>query len=712
MRLALPTLLLIAMACAARAQPTVLAEVKTDSGPVVDAEVTVGANHANTSEDGVAVLPAKLGTVEITVAKDGFLPVHTSLQVDSDREWRVEVELKPQEEHEEEITVYATRTNERLQDSPVHVEVLSSDEINEELAMRPGDISMMLNEMAGMRVQTTSPALGAASVRMQGMRGRYTAFLSDGLPLFGQEGAGLGLLQIPPMDLAQVEVIKGNASALYGSAAMGGVVNLISRHPTKQPIHEFLINRSSRGATDGSAFLGAQLTPHSGVTLLGGGFGQDERDLNADTWADIAGYTRGLLRPRFFWDNQKGGTAVLTGGILYENRIGGTTPGASLPVTGQPYIESLLSRRFDIGGHAQWVLGPRAVLAARLSASDANGRHQFGKDVEKDGHALLFGEVSVRSSAGKHTWVAGLATTRDAFRPHDVPKFTYTYVVPGIFGQDDIEISSWLTLSGSARLDFHNQYGTLFSPRISALIRKSGWTSHVSAGQGFFASTPLTEETEAAGLKRLSLPTPLRRERGRNGSLDITRALGPLSVTSTFFASDVDRPVFVDRGATYEIFNLAGPTRNRGVELLGTLRKEPFTATATYSYVRTSEPEPVAGRVDVPLTPRQNFGVVGMWEREGTTRVGLELYYTGKQRLEYNPYRGESIPYVLMGAMGEQKVNSHMKLFLNLENLTNVRQTRWDPLLLPFRESDGRWTVDAWAPLDGRVINGGARFAF
>src|SRR3954462_1317762 len=99
--------------------------------------------------------------------------------------------------------------------------------------------------MGGMRVQTTSPSLGAASVRVQGMLGRYTSFLSDGLPLFGQQGAGLGLLQIPPIDLGQVEVIKGNASALYGSTAMEGVVNLVSRRPEQELIHEFLLNRST-----------------------------------------------------------------------------------------------------------------------------------------------------------------------------------------------------------------------------------------------------------------------------------------------------------------------------------------------------------------------------------------------------------------------------------------------------------------------------------
>ncbi len=146
--------------------------------------------------------------------------------------------------------------------------------------------------------------------------------------------------------------------------------------------------------------------------------------------------------------------------------------------------------------------------------------------------------------------------------------------------------------------------------------------------------------------------------------------------------------------------------------MLGTYRRAPFSVTATYTYVHTSELEPVVGRVEVPLTPQQNFGAVAMWEKEGSMRIGLEYYYTGEQRLEYNPYRDVSIPYSLVGAMGEGKIAAHVKLFLNLENLTNVRQTRWDPLLLPSRESDGRWTVDAWAPLDGRVINGGARFTF
>src|SRR5215469_7934128 len=454
-------LMLGAVAVLAQPQATIRIEVTSDSAPVQDAQVTVNGKEARTGQDGVAVLATELGHADVVVTKDGFFPARKALDIDAAREWQLQVELEHQIERQEEVRVYATRNDVRVQDSPLHVEVVSEDEINEEVAMRPGDISMLLNEMGGMRVQITSPALGAASVRVQGMRGRYTEFLSGGLPLFGQQGAGLGLLQIPPMDLGQVEVIKGNASALYGSAAMAGVVNLISRRPEAEPIHEFLFNRTSLGETDASMFLASQLNQHWGASLLGGGYWQEHQDVNGDGWADVAGYSRGVFRPRFFWDNKNGGTALLTGGITYEDRSGGTVPGSVLPATGEPYIEALNTRRYDFGGNVQWVIAKKFVVSARFTSSDQDHRHQYGNDIERDRYELLFGEVSIRGTAGKNTWVAGFADERDAFRPHDVPRFAYTYLVPGIFAQDDFSAAPWLSFSASARVDFHNVYGTL-----------------------------------------------------------------------------------------------------------------------------------------------------------------------------------------------------------------------------------------------------------
>lgn len=704
--------IIVATAFGQDPQATIRVEVTAESVPVQAADVTINGKSVRTGQGGTATVAAPLGDVRISVSKEGYFPANASLVADAAREWVVHVELEPRKAVEEEIKVYATRNDIRIQDSPLHVEVLQRDEVEEKMLMTPGDIVMMLNEMGGMRVQTTSPSLGAASVRVQGMRGRYTSFLSDGLPLFGQQGAGLGLLQIPPMDLGQVEVIKGNASALFGSAAMAGVVNLISRRPAAEPVHELLVNRSTLGATDVSMFLASPLSPHWSASLLGGADFQEHRDVDGDGWADLAGYSRGVIRPRFFWDDTTGRSALLTAGITYEDRSGGTMSGAVLPTTGKPYTEALDTRRYDFGGNLQWLVANRYVVTGRFSATEQRHRHQFGEVIENDRHELLFGEVSIKGTADRNTWVAGAAAQRDAYRPLDVPRFAYAYVVPGVFVQDDLSIAPWLSVSASARADFHNQYGTFFSPRVSALLRWAGITSRLSAGQGFFTPTPLTEETEAAGLSRLSLPVPLVAERGRSASVDLTRSLRSFSVTTTFFASNISHPIFVDRGDAYRIINLVAPTRNRGAELLATWRKAPFSATSSYTYVRSSELDPVAGRAEVPMTPRHSFGFVGMWEKEGVARFGVECYYTGQQRLEYNPYGAFSAPYVIFGAMGERKMAKHVKLFLNMENLGNVRQSRWDPTLLPNRAVDGRWTVDAWAPLEGRVINGGVRFMF
>jgi len=682
-------------------------EVKTDAGPVAGAVVNLNGVSVPTDQTGLSVTTLPLGKVEVSVSKEGFLPAKASLQLDEVREWRITVELKPEQQAQEEVTVFATRTDTRLQDLPTRVEVLGQEEIDEKTMMTPGDIVMMLNETGGLRVQSTSPSLGAASVRIQGMRGRYTAFLGDGLPLFGQQGGGLGLLQIPPVDLGQVEVIKGVSSALYGAGAMAGVVNLISRRPSKEPVHEILLNRSTRGATDASLFLASQLTPHWGASFLGSGDWQQHNDIDHDGWADLAGYSRGVVRPRLFWDGSNGWTGFLTGGVTYENRDGGTIRGAVLPATGMPYTEALNTRRYDLGGNLQYVVRQHYVVTARFAASLQDHDHRFGDIRERDRHELLFGELTARGTFHRNTWVIGVAAQRDVYLPRDVPQFTYRYTTPGVFLQDDFEIAKWLSVSASARADFQSQYGTFFSPRVSALIRWHGWTSRLSAGQGFFAPTPLTEETEAAGLTRLVIPKPLIAERGRSASFDLTRKVGPAYYTVTLFDSSIRHPINVDRVERYELVNLAQPTHNVGLEFLGTLRKAPFSATLSYTYVHSRQFE-FGERVDTPLTPRHSFGLVGMWEKEKVGRIGVESYYTGHQRLEENPYRTESKAYVLFGFLAEHTFG-RFRLFVNVENLTNVHQTRWDPLLRPDRGIDGRWTVDAWAPLDGRVLNGGLR---
>ena len=97
--------------------------------------------------------------------------------------------------------------------------------------------------------------------------------------------------------------------------------------------------------------------------------------------------------------------------------------------------------------------------------------HVFGSVVENDRHHTFFTEGSVSGTSGGHTWALGSAVQADLYRSRDVSRFDYTYVVPGVFIQDDYVVSPSLSLSGSGRVDFHSDYGTFFNPRVSALVR-------------------------------------------------------------------------------------------------------------------------------------------------------------------------------------------------------------------------------------------------
>lgn len=712
--------LLGGFAGSARAQnATIRVEVHSETRTIPEATVLVNGATNTTDAQGLLVLAVPPGTVEITVVKDGFAPITTSVKVVAGQEQRVLIELSPQPTLEEEVIVVAsTRTERRIEDQPLRVEVVPQEEIDEKVFMTPGDVSMMLTETNGLRVQVTSPSLGAANVRVQGLRGRYTQILADGLPLYGQTGS-IGILQIPPMDLGQVEVIKGVASALYGGSALGGVVNLVSRRPQRdRRERELLVNRTTRGGTDTVVWLSERGRGNWGYTFLGGGHWQERTDIDRDGWTDLPSYRRAVARPRFNWEDGAGRSVFFTVGAMAEDRSGGTMPTAVAP-DGAAFPEDLTTRRFDAGLVARFLTGQRKVVTFRSSGLGQSHRHQFGKVTERDFHHTWFAETTMTGSRDRHTWVLGAALQRDLYRGRDLPLFDYTYTVPGVFAQDDYSPLSWLTLSASGRVDIHSEFGTFFSPRISGLLKSgTGWTLRLSTGTGFFAPTPFTEETEATGLSRLAPLGQLEPERGRSLSLDVGWRRGPLEVTATLFRSIIeDALVLRDTDPTVdrmpvEIVNASGPGRTVGSELIARFRREGMDLIATHMFVWGTEPDPNTGiRREVPLNPRHTAGVDWLWAIANRVRLGVELFYTGRQQLDDSPYRQQSKPYLLWGAVAEWRVG-RARLFVNVENLSNVRQTRSDSLVRPSRALDGLWTVDAWGPLEGRILNGGVRLGF
>lgn len=614
---------------------------------------------------------------------------------------------------EESVTVTATRTDRRIEDEPVRVEVVPSEEVQEKIMMTPGDVSMLLNETNGLRVQTTSPSLGGANVRIQGLRGRYTQILADGLPLYGGQAGSLGILQIPPMDLGQVEIIKGVASALYGVSAIGGVVNLVSRRPAAE-VREVLLNRTSHGGTDAILWVAQPINRRWGYTFLGGGHWQQRSDLDRDGWTDLPMYRRLVVRPRVFWENGNGASLLLLGGLTREGRRGGTSPGAATP-DGSAFAENLETTRMDAGVVARRLLPRGMLLAARGSLTDLEHDHTFGARGEHDRHRTFFAEASMTGTAGAQTWVGGVAWQGDIYSSRDVPAFDYRYSVPAVFAQDDITLNRHVTVSASARLDAHNRYGTFVSPRVSTLVKPGGpWTIRVSAGRGYFAPSPFTEDTEAVGLRPVRPLGELSAERADSVSGDLTWRRQPLEVTGTVFFSRVrDALMTVDTGSSdtpVAIVNAAGPTTTRGTEFIARFHRDELDVILSHMFLWGTEAA-ADGRREVALNPRHSAALDILWE-VGPARAGIELFYTGRQALDDNPYRVRGAPYLMWGGLLDFEVSSRMRVFVNAENLSDVRQTHNERLIRRTPDAVGRWTVDAWAPLEGRTVNAGLRVKF
>ncbi len=703
----MPVTLILILAAVLQEAAAVPVTVRHDDAPVAGATVTCGPVRVQTDAAGRASVPVPAGGCTLVVTRDGLSPFSHPLLPSSPP---LIVDLEAALEVEEEVVVATTRSGRLASDQARRVEVVTREEIEEKLLMTPGDIAMLLNETGGIRLQPTSPALGAASVRVQGLPGRFTAVLTDGLPINGTQVASLGLLQIPPMDLQQVEVIKGAASALYGPSALGGVINLVTRRPTETHGGEALLNVTSRSGADAVLWASGPAGPSWGYTMLTGLHSQNAVDVDRDGWADLPRYRRLVARPKLAWASSAGSLDI-SGGLTLEHRRGG--------LLAQPVgREAVDTTRVDAGAVWRGPVGS-GVFVGRGAVSFLKHDHEYGVQAYDDRHESASAEVSMNWSRGAHTFVVGGGLDRQRYRNPSLPRFDYTWTTPAVFVQDDVTLSERATMSVSGRVDVHPDFGVLWSPRVSLRVRPGDWDVRLSAGRGAFAPTVFVDEVDEVGLTRVGAVRIERAETAETWSVDVSRALGPIEVSGTWFGSRIHDPVaawvVADEGVRLDVGHRASgaPTRIWGAEVFGRLRRGPWVATATHAWVRAtdaSDDEP-SRREDVPLTPRRTFGLVAAWEQHGKARVGVEVYYTGTQRLEDNPYRANSAPYTLIGLLAERRIG-RMRVFINLENLTDVRQSSFDPLLRPSPSILGRLVVSAWAPLEGRTINGGVRVGF
>ena len=656
------------------------------------------------------ILPA--GTQVVSVTGIGFKPMKANVVVVADSTVSVKVTVEMAEMVMEAVRVGATRTERLVSETPIRVEVVDEMEVDENTLMAPSGITMLLNETPGLRVQAANPTLGTGSVRILGLPGQYTVMLADGLPLYGGTTSALGPLDVSPVDLQRVEIIKGAASSLYGGQALGGVINLVSKPPTGRS--EVLLNRRTLNVTDAATWLSRSIESLGGISLLASGTIQGNHDIDGDGWADQAQMSRFGMRPRLNLVDARGRSLFVTAGYGYDSRDGGTLDGAVTP-EGTPFQEALTTQRADFGARAIVPMRDSGNLAFRLAVATNGREREFGPGpLEKENSATGFLEVTRSFVAARGSTVFGSALQVDDFENKLNPAFDHRWFTPSLFVAVDREVGP-LTLSVSARGDAHPEAGLQITERIAALAKPAeDWQVRIGFGTGFAAPTATTEETEAIGLRAIRPNVDLDRERSYGTMLDISGKVAGVELLVTTYSSVINGAIQLvdteDGSGEGLLQNAVDKTRISGVEGAAIWRFEGGKFLGTYGYTSGTRPDAMTGaREPIPMLPRHRVGGDLMFEREGEYRWGIEGIWYGRQALDDNPYRNESKPYLYVMAIYMRQFG-RVEAVANFENILNVRQTDTDPLVRPSPTTGGRWTTDVWAPMEGFMANVALRY--
>lgn len=628
----------------------------------------------------------------------------------------VAVLLAPHEKELDEVVVSTTRSSRTISDEPTRMEVVTSEELDEKSNMKPGDIRMLLTESTGIQVQQTSATTANASIRIQGLDGRYTQILSDGFPLYSGFSGGLSIMQIPPLDLQQVEVIKGSASTLYGGGAIAGLINLISKTPDEEPELSFHLNGTSAGGLDLSGFYGRQYKG-AGLTVFAARNSNAPYDPAGIDLTAIPKFERYTFNPRIFVDVSEHSRLALGVNASFEDRLGGDihyikTNGDST----HSYFEKNKSSRIA----SQVSFDHHIDEQIRLNLKNSIGFFDRLLEMPQYGFGgnqlSTFSEATVVVGDEDLEWIAGASLVTERFqeeqRGFPVPR-DYSQTVAGGFVQNTWKAGDLLSIETGFRVDHANGYGAFVLPRVSALFRSGpGFTTRIGGGLGYKLPTIFTEDAEVVQFRNI-LPiggASAERSFGVNLDLNYRGFLSEeltFSINQLFFYTRLNKPLLLNSiaGKGLAFVNAAGHLDTRGLE---TNIKFAYDDLKLYlGYTLTDAKRHSNGSLtDIPLTPRHRLNAVLMYEVHDSWRAGLEAYYFSRQSLT-DGTTGRS--YWICGFMVE-KIWERISLYINFENFLDTRQTRYGSIYT------GTITQpqfkDIYAPMDGFVVNGGVKLRF
>lgn len=654
------------------------------------------------------------GEYEIVVSFLGYETKKITIKLSENIHNNLNIKLLEVSNEMEEVVVTGTMKATYVSNSPIKVDVITGKQLETFLPTASSSIVENIQLVNGVQEVIACGVCYTNSISINGLPGPYTAILMDGTPMYGNLASVYGLNGIPNMIIDRFEVIKGPSSTLYGSEAVAGVINIITKDPAKQPIFSIDLMGTTHLESFGNISVAPKIGNTSGFIGLNYAYVNDFDDENNDGFGDAINMDRYSFFTKWNIHRKSGRKFSLAGKYYYEDRRNGVEQFLkdrnyqTLRGSDAIYGESIYTNRAEIFGTYELDTQPSLKIDFSLSHHDQDS--YYGSDAYQASQQIAFANFLYNKPLEKHDLLFGLTARYNAYDDNSVatevvenqqvinqPNNQFT---SGIFVQDEFTASDNFTILAGARLDHYRDHKLIFAPRWSMKYKPSMWTTiRTNFGTGFRVVNLFTEDHAfVTGQRTVEIAETLQPESSYNLSLNINQVYaafgGSGSIDIESYWTHFNNKIIPDYDTVGKIIyaNSGGYARTMGVGLTinhNFLIPLNFNIGANVQRAREIEPNEAGVEIsrNIEFAPKWSgvFTANYLWKKQQMT-FAYTIRATGQMELpevfdiDENgepllfPRPTESEPFALHNFQVNKVFNDQFSLYVGIQNVTNFRQ--------------------------------------